>query len=337
MEDSFTVLDLNVQLDISHTRVSDLRVVLVTPDGTAIVLFDSVGMRGTDFSGTLFDDDATTAISNGAAPFSGVFLPEGDLSAIEGIDVQGTWTLEIHDVKKHQSGTLNNWSITVTRGNALLAASAAVNQFDAAATEVTQADIDSSVDAILAQWTAAGIIDATELALLSQTKYAVANLTDQTLALATADTIYIDLDAAGHGWFIDATPMYSEEFTGTADDGLLATADSAVGRIDLLTVLQHEMLHILGAEHDDAGIMSETLETGLRWIADAHDHEHGESSDAADSDWSGLPYGKFVGGQPPSAHNPLRTEYLSISAVTREVGLISAPGQPTPTAHYPSR
>ena len=37
-----------------------------------------------------------------------------------------------------------------------------------------------------------------------------------------------------------------------------------MGRMDLLTVFEHELGHILGYEHTDYGLMSPTLATGVR-------------------------------------------------------------------------
>ncbi|PHS00626.1 MAG: hypothetical protein COA78_23760 [Blastopirellula sp.] len=79
--------------------------------------------------------------------------------------------------------------------------------------------------------------------------------------------IQIDVNAAGHGWFIDATPDDDHEFTTTTTDGqLVAVEDSAAeSRIDLLTVLMHELGHILQVQHAESGIMQESISTGTRY------------------------------------------------------------------------
>jgi hypothetical protein len=48
-------------------------------------------------------------------------------------------------------------------------------------------------------------------------------------------------------------------------------ATSAVNRVDLLTVVLHELGHVLGHEHADEGVMAETLPVGVRRVWDDYD------------------------------------------------------------------
>ena len=75
------ILDVNVQLDISHRRDQDLDIYLRSPDGTRVELFTDVGGNGDNFSGTVLDDQASVSITAGSAPFSGTYRPEGSLAA----------------------------------------------------------------------------------------------------------------------------------------------------------------------------------------------------------------------------------------------------------------
>jgi subtilisin-like proprotein convertase family protein len=108
-----TVLDVNVALDISHTYDSQLSATLYAPDGTSLVLFDNVGVSGNNFNATNFDDSAATSITAAAAPFTGIFKPQGSLAVFNDLDAAGTWTLEIIDAAKGDSGTLNRWSVDI--------------------------------------------------------------------------------------------------------------------------------------------------------------------------------------------------------------------------------
>jgi hypothetical protein len=75
----------------------------------------------------------------------------------------------------------------------------------------------------------------------------------------------VDVDAAGRGWFADATPWDDSEFRLPGDQG-------EQGRLDLLTVLLHEYGHLLGHDHQEVGVMEERLAPGERLLPDP---EHG--------------------------------------------------------------
>jgi hypothetical protein len=105
------------------------------------------------------------------------------------------------------------------------------------------------------RWTAAGV----PAASLAGLRIAIADLPGSMLGQAQGSTVYIDRDAAGHGWFIDRTPRTDTEFLRRGNQGEL-------GRIDLLTAVMHEIGHVLGHDHDPAGVMGEVLEPGERKV-----------------------------------------------------------------------
>ena len=107
------IIDLNVKIDISHTFDGDLDVFLISPGETRIELFTDVGNSGNDFSNTILDDEAVTVISDGTAPFTGSYRPEGNLRNLDRMDVEGTWRLEVTDDDEQAAGTINGWSLII--------------------------------------------------------------------------------------------------------------------------------------------------------------------------------------------------------------------------------
>ena len=268
--DSFSIQDINVILNISHKRDADLDVFLISPSGTRIELFTDVGGSGDNFTNTELDDASDTSITDGNAPFTGVFLPEGDLSSLEAEAVNGTWMLEVTDDQQRQTGTLNSWSLVITESVPLLASG-----FEGAPVTagnlvpLAQQDLQATADAAVQRWTTSGLLDARQLARIELLEFEIADLAGATLGLTTADTIYIDVDAAGYGWYVDPTPTDDAEFRSTRDGALVAEPYSdATGRMDLLSAVIHEIGHFVGFEHGDAvgqyGAMAETLEAGER-------------------------------------------------------------------------
>jgi subtilisin-like proprotein convertase family protein/subtilisin family serine protease len=108
-----TISDLDVTLNVTHTNVGDLRVQLRGPNNFSINLVERRGGTGDHFTATILDDQATTAIGSGAAPFTGRFRPEVPLSNFHGLDPNGTWTLTISDLSLGTTGTLDSWSLGV--------------------------------------------------------------------------------------------------------------------------------------------------------------------------------------------------------------------------------
>jgi subtilisin-like proprotein convertase family protein len=109
---SGSIQGLNVRLNVAHTYVSDLRITLIAPDGTRVVLFNRHGGGGDNLVNTNFDDVADTSISSAAAPFTGTFRPYQALSAFNGKSANGTWQLEIRDYDRRDGGFLDNWTLT---------------------------------------------------------------------------------------------------------------------------------------------------------------------------------------------------------------------------------
>ncbi len=107
------ISNLRVNLSLFHNNDTDLRITLISPQGTIVNLVNSNELVGADFTNTTFDDNATTAISAGAAPFTGSFIPDNPLGSFIGQNPNGTWTLKIDDTAVQNTGTLLGWSLNI--------------------------------------------------------------------------------------------------------------------------------------------------------------------------------------------------------------------------------
>ena len=112
-----SVQNVEVTLDISHPDDGELTATLISPSGTRVKLFSGVGAGGQDFQGTVIHDGSGQAFSAGTPPFDsltqGEFDPEEPLSAFNGQNARGFWTLEIVDSTAGNDGLLNSWSLNV--------------------------------------------------------------------------------------------------------------------------------------------------------------------------------------------------------------------------------
>jgi Ca2+-binding RTX toxin-like protein len=97
---------LRVRVSITHPAPQTLTVALQPPGGQpAIPLVTTPGGSGADLAGTVFDDSAAAQVG-GNAPYTGVFQPEGSLSAfLSGFSVLGPWSLTVTDTDGNDGKT----------------------------------------------------------------------------------------------------------------------------------------------------------------------------------------------------------------------------------------
>ena len=130
--DMFSVMDLQVMVDIDHANTADLRIVLVTPSGSYI-LSQFNGGSYDDYSNTVFDmtstpfpcttapaaTDAIPGIPVAGAPtarFHGVYQPEQRFTTGVNVIATGTWTIQVYDaVGNGITGVLEQWGLIFNR------------------------------------------------------------------------------------------------------------------------------------------------------------------------------------------------------------------------------
>jgi hypothetical protein len=126
---------------------------------------------------------------------------------------------------------------------------------------LTMAALEPLVAAAIERLTVAFDLDALQQAALADADFAIVDLPGATLGRHVGGVIELDIDAAGHGWFIDPTPFAAEEFTA---DGRAIPGSASSGAIDLLTAITHELGHLLRFDHDSLPFMAEVLDPGER-------------------------------------------------------------------------
>jgi len=107
---------------LDHTWVGDLTLRLTSPAGTTVTIISRAGgsgNNGKNFCQTTLDDDATNAISinniaSTNAPFTGTFKPANPLSAFDGENPNGTWTLTVIDEFTGDTGNIRAFSLLLT-------------------------------------------------------------------------------------------------------------------------------------------------------------------------------------------------------------------------------
>lgn len=138
-----TITNITVALNVPHTYVSDLMVVVRGPNNAILNLSNLIGggnNPGANFTNTRFSSLSTTPLASGTAPgYTGIFrpdaagavgafgvpggptgftptLPGGNLTAFHNIPVtgvNGNWTIAMFDAGPPDVGTLIGWSVTI--------------------------------------------------------------------------------------------------------------------------------------------------------------------------------------------------------------------------------
>lgn len=114
-EENVVLNDVNVTLNITHTKINNLTVRLTSPSGTQVTLFSSQCspiLAGVADAIATFDDGGTAlACATSSPAISGRIIPAQALSALNGQNSQGLWTLTVVDGVNNNGGNLNSWSL----------------------------------------------------------------------------------------------------------------------------------------------------------------------------------------------------------------------------------
>ncbi len=204
---------------------------------------------------------------------------------IQDLNDDGILTIAFSDLTNNASGEAARWVVNGfdmwwvdTDGNAgtdlnapgvapLISENTAATVSNAVG--LTNAALAPIVREAIARWSATGLT-AAQVAMLKAVTFQVTDLDAQHqlgLASEAEGRIQLDDNANGHGWFVDRTPRDNREFTGRNLLTALPTGPAS-GRMDLLTVVMHEMGHILGRDHtaNPQSLMAKELSAGQRYL-----------------------------------------------------------------------
>ncbi len=142
-----TIGDVTVRLNINYAVDKDLYIYLISPSGKTIALDYNRGGWGANFTNTVFSQQASTPIANGKAPFSGSYRPDASLGQLSGFSAGGAWRLAIRNYGTH-SGTLKNWSLTVTPAATVSTAKATTASTPTTSSTTTKTYTSSTLESI---------------------------------------------------------------------------------------------------------------------------------------------------------------------------------------------
>ena len=108
-----TITGISVNMSATHTWNSDLDIYLTGANGTQIELSTDNGGSGDNYTNTTFSSAGVTAITAGASPFTGTFLPEGNFTSLYSVG-NGDWTIKLADDQGGDLGVLLDWSISIS-------------------------------------------------------------------------------------------------------------------------------------------------------------------------------------------------------------------------------
>jgi hypothetical protein len=100
-------------IDIEHSRVQDLSVSLISPDGSQIQLTTAAGgVMGQNYDSTYFSMKGLRSTLMSQAPFRDTFFPRQNIGFLNnGQSPNGTWRLWVIDGLPKDSGSLISWNL----------------------------------------------------------------------------------------------------------------------------------------------------------------------------------------------------------------------------------
>ena len=111
--DNGTILDIDVGALVTHSRIGETRIEL-SHLGTTVILWEQQCDTNDDLD-AVFDDEGVAAVC--ASPVQGMIIPFEALTAFDGMEMQGEWTIRVSEVVGQGSfGDLRSVTTPVVNG-----------------------------------------------------------------------------------------------------------------------------------------------------------------------------------------------------------------------------
>ena len=107
-----TVSDVNVMVNFTHERISDVEIQIVSPKGTIVNLYNNKSCGGIQSTLALQFDDAGVPLDCSKIT-SQIVIPVDLLSVFNGQDPKGIWTLRVRDAVTGRFGKINSASVNI--------------------------------------------------------------------------------------------------------------------------------------------------------------------------------------------------------------------------------
>ncbi|HEX8563570.1 MAG TPA: zinc-dependent metalloprotease family protein [Flavobacterium sp.] len=108
------ISDVNITMAVNHTWINDLTATLIAPSGTQVILYDGPCVSDSILNiNATFDDSGAVVVCGTNPGISGTVKSLQLLSAFNGQNSAGTWTLKIKDNFNQDGGSLQSWSLNI--------------------------------------------------------------------------------------------------------------------------------------------------------------------------------------------------------------------------------
>ena len=131
---------------------------------------------------------------------------------------------------------------------------------------LTLRQVSRVIDAVLERWEAAGL----DTDKLGNIEFRIADLPPTKLGFTVGRSdgsavVWIDSNANGQGWYVDQSPLSDTEFR-VVNGIMTARSGAARNRVDLFSVIGHEVGHVAGLTHTAVpSVMTPILAKGTRF------------------------------------------------------------------------